>query len=248
MRVEKYLRDVIKKDGAAHLTLIDPEKQPPERASLIASEAARAGTDGLMVGGSTGAQGRLLDRTVLAIKRATDLPVILFPASERGISRHADAIFFMSMLNSTDPYFITGAQAAGAPLVEKFGLEAIPMGYLVVEPGGTVGKVGKARLVARDDWRTAANYALAAEYLGMRFFYLEAGSGVEQPVPERMVSAVRRATRMVLIVGGGIRTPEAASKRVKAGADIIVTGTLAERSSNRFSALSSLIRAVKSAR
>ncbi|MEM2250514.1 MAG: geranylgeranylglyceryl/heptaprenylglyceryl phosphate synthase [Candidatus Hadarchaeales archaeon] len=248
MKVENYLRRVIKRDGAAHLTLIDPAKQSPGEAAYIVSEADRAGTDGIMVGGSTGAFGRLLDDTILEIKKVTDLPVILFPASERGISRYADAIFFMSMLNSQDPYFITGAQVRGAPIVRKFGLESIPMGYLVVEPGGTVGKVGKAKLIPRNDWQLAANYAIVAEYLGMRFFYLEAGSGADKPVPVGMVKAVKKATNLVLIVGGGIKTPEMAAERVAAGADIIVTGTLVEKAADVFSVLSSLIRATKAAR
>jgi phosphoglycerol geranylgeranyltransferase len=248
MRVERYLRCVIERDGAAHLTLVDPAKQSPSEVPAMISDAQAAGTDGIMVGGSTESFGRILDETVLAIKSTTDLPVILFPASESGISRHADAIFFMSMLNSRDPYFITGAQAAGAPIVRRYGLEAIPMGYLVVEPGGTVGKVGKARLVRRSDSRLAVGYALAAQYFGMRFFYLEAGSGADRPVPVRMVSAVRKETSMVLIVGGGIRTPDAAAERVKAGADIIVTGTLAEDPSGRLEKLTKLVKAVKSAR
>lgn len=41
----------------------------------------------------------------------------------------------MSLLNSNNPYWIIGAQALGAPAVKKMGIEALPMGYLVVEPG-----------------------------------------------------------------------------------------------------------------
>lgn len=248
MKVESYLRRVVKRDGAAHLTLIDPAKQSPGKAAAMVSEADRAETDGIMVGGSTGAFGRLLDDTILEIKKVTSLPVILFPASERGISRYADAVFFMSMLNSRDPYFITGAQTRGAPIVRRFGLEPIPMGYLVVEPGGAVGRVGKAELIPRNDWQLAANYAMAAEYLGMRFFYLEAGSGAKKPVPVGMVKTVREATNLTLIVGGGIKTPKMAADRVAAGGDIIVTGTLVEKATDVLSALRPLIQAIKSSR
>ncbi|MEW5995764.1 MAG: geranylgeranylglyceryl/heptaprenylglyceryl phosphate synthase, partial [Candidatus Zixiibacteriota bacterium] len=100
MRVEEYLKRKIAEDGAAHLTLIDPAKQKPELAAKIAADAASAGTDGIMVGGSTSAGGKVLDETLLEIKKVTKLPTILFPASEAGVSGHADAIFFMSMLNS----------------------------------------------------------------------------------------------------------------------------------------------------
>jgi phosphoglycerol geranylgeranyltransferase len=245
MKVERYLSRVIDRDGAAHLTLIDPAKQPPGVAGQIASDAERAGSAGIMVGGSTRAGGKILDQTVRAVKRKVKLPVILFPAGETGISRHADAIFFMSMLNSTDPYFISGAQRLGAPLVRKFKLESLPMAYLVVEPGGAAGRVGKADLIPRDKPELAAAYSMAARYLGMRFVYLEAGSGAGMPVPVDMVKAARRAIDGTLVVGGGIRKPKAASDRVKAGADVIVTGTLVERSADRVARIKEIVRAIK---
>lgn len=245
MKVEERLKRIISLDGAAHLTLIDPEKQSPEQAGVMASDAEAAGTDGIMVGGSTRAGGKLLDDTVVSIKRNTELPVILFPASEAGISSHADAIFFMSMLNSRDVYYITGAQTLGAPIIKKLGLEPIPMAYLVVEPGGTVGRVGRAELIPRDDKELAVAYALAAQYFGMRLVYLEAGSGADRPVPVEMVRAVREATDVILIVGGGIKTPEAAAERVRAGADIIVTGTIVEQSDDRRARISEIVTAIK---
>jgi len=247
MKVEERLMKAVTRDGAAHLTLIDPAKQEPKVASEIASDAASAGSDGIMVGGSTRAGGEVLDQTVLAIKKATKLPVILFPASEAGVSKHADAIFFMSLLNSRDPYFITGAQKHGAPLVKKFGLEPLPMAYIIIEPGEAAGRVGKAELISRDKPELAAAYALAAQCLGMRFVYLEAGSGAATPVPVEMVKEVRSAIDVTLIVGGGIRTAEAAAERVKAGADIIVTGTLVERAADRVKKIFEIVKAIKSA-
>jgi len=246
-RVEEHLLKIISTEGAAHLTLIDPAKQLPAVAREIASGAFRAGTDGIMVGGSTRAVGKLLDETVLEIKRAVDLPVILFPPSEAGLSKHADAVFFMSMLNSRDPYFISGAQRRGAPIVREFGLEPIPTAYLVVEPGGAAGRVGKADLIPRSRPELAVAYVLAAQYLGIRFVYLEAGSGAKQPVPVAMVEAVGKATNATLIVGGGIRTPQVAAERVRAGADIVVTGTLVERAAERVKRISELVAAIKSA-
>ncbi len=245
MKVEERLKRVIAREGAAHLTLIDPAKQAPRVAAQIASDVASAGSDGIMVGGSTRASGSILDRTVMEIKKAIKLPVILFPASEAGVSRHADAIFFMSMLNSSDPYYITGAQKRGAPLVKQFNLEILPMAYLLVEPGGAAGRVGKADLIPRTKPELAVAYALTAQYLGMRFVYLEAGSGAAIPVPTNMVRAVRRATRATLIVGGGIKTPREAVERVKAGADVIVTGTIVEHVKNRAAEIHEMVKAVK---
>jgi phosphoglycerol geranylgeranyltransferase len=243
--VENHLLSVITRDGAAHLTLIDPAKQSPKVAGEIASDAEIAGSAGIMVGGSTRAGGQLLDKTVMAIKNSSGLEVILFPASEAGISRHADAIFFMSMLNSRDPYFISGAQMLGAALVKKYKLEVLPMAYLIVEPGGEAGRVGKADLIPRKKSELAAAYALAAKYLGMKLVYLEAGSGAEVPVPVDMVKTVRKFFDGTLIVGGGIRTPKAAADRARAGADIIVTGTMVEKSSDRVARIGGIVRAIR---
>jgi phosphoglycerol geranylgeranyltransferase len=71
--------------------------------------------------------------------------------------------------------------------------------------------------------------ALASQYLGFRLIYLEAGSGADKPVPPEMVAAVSMFVNIPIIVGGGIRTPEAAAERVAAGAAFIVTGNVLEK-------------------
>ncbi|MFQ5887228.1 MAG: geranylgeranylglyceryl/heptaprenylglyceryl phosphate synthase, partial [Candidatus Hydrothermarchaeales archaeon] len=98
MSVFEYLKERTS-NGTIHLTLLDPEKQTPEEAGDIALSASRGGTSGIMVGGSTDIIQSKLDETVKAIKSKVDLPVILFPGDVSGVSMHADAIFFMSLLN-----------------------------------------------------------------------------------------------------------------------------------------------------
>jgi phosphoglycerol geranylgeranyltransferase len=134
----------------------------------------------------------------------------------------------MSLLNSVDPYFLVGAQILGAPLVKKYGLEPIPMGYIIVGEGGTAGIVGKAIPVPYEKTELAAAHALAGKYLGMRFIYLEGGSGAKNPVPPQMIRVVKSFSEAYIIVGGGIRTKEQAMDAASAGADIIVTGNLIE--------------------
>lgn len=245
MKVENYLNEKIIREGAAHLTLIDPAKQEPKIAGRMARDAEDGGTDGIMVGGSTFATGKLLEKTVVEIKKSVNLPVILFPANERGICKHADAIFFMSLLNSRNPYFISGAQRLGAPIVRRYGIEPIPMAYIIIEPGGKVAKVGGANAIPRNRPDLAADYALAGQYLGMRFIYLEAGSGANKPVPIKIIKKVRETVASKLIVGGGIRTPSAAADRVKAGANIIVTGTLVEKSADRIAKIKEIVEKIK---
>lgn len=229
MNVESYLRERLK-ERKLHLTLIDPEEQSPDKAVEIAKNAISGGTDGIMLGGST-TDSIELDLTAKALQKSIDVPIILFPGNISGVSKYADAIFFMSLLNSSNPYWIIGAPALGAPLIKKLDIETISMGYLVVEPGGTVGWVGDAKLIPRAKPDIAMAYAMAAEFFGMKLLYLEAGSGANQPIPEEIIVKVKKSTDLILIVGGGIRDGETARKIVDAGADIIVTGTVVENSS-----------------
>lgn len=228
--VEQYLIDKIDSEKVIHVTLIDPEKVTSSQALAIAETAKAGGTSAIMVGGSTFVSTKHLDNVIKAIKREVKLPVILFPNNVTGISRYADAIWFMSLLNSTDPYFIIGAHVLGAPLIKKYHLEPIPMGYIIVGEGGTAGIVGKAIPIPYDKPELAAAHALAGQYLGMRFIYLEAGSGAKSPVPQEMIRVVKQFIDVPLIVGGGIRSKDQAVAAASAGADIIVTGNVVENS------------------
>lgn len=227
-KVETYLHNKLRTEGPVQMTLFDPEKVDIEKVGLVAKQAEKAGTGAIMVGGSTIASSREIDAVSKILKKNVKVPIILFPNNISGVSPYADAIWFMTLLNSSDPYFIIGAQALAAPLIKRYKLEAMPMGYIIIGRGGAAGLIGSARALPYDKPEIATILALAAQYLGMRFVYLEAGSGAEQPVPPSMVSMVRQAIDSTLIVGGGIRTGETALELAKAGADIIVTGTLVE--------------------
>jgi phosphoglycerol geranylgeranyltransferase len=231
--VEKYLLEKIESEGSIHITLVDPEKVTPPQASRIASKARLGETAAIMIGGSTFVSAAHLDDVVKAVKHTVKIPIILFPNNVTGISRYADAIWFMSLLNSVDPYFLIGAQVLGAPLVKKYSIEPIPLGYVIVGEGGTAGVIGKAVAVPYNKPELAAVHALAGQYLGMRFIYLEAGSGAKNPVPPDMVRAVKHYVDVPLIVGGGIRSREQALAAASAGADIIVTGNVVEESGVR---------------
>lgn len=245
--VEKYLLDKVESEGSIHITLIDPEEVTPPQASRIVNKAKLSDTSAIMIGGSTFVSSAHLDDVVKAVKRTVKIPIILFPNNVTGISRYADAIWFMSLLNSVDPYFLMGAQILGAPLVKKFGIEPIPLGYLIVGEGGTAGVVGKAIPIPYNKPELAAAHALAGQYLGMRFIYLEAGSGAKNPVPPDMIRVVRHYVDIPMIVGGGIRSREQALAAASAGADIIVTGNVVEESGMR-RRVSEIIEGIKRGR
>jgi phosphoglycerol geranylgeranyltransferase len=226
-KVERYLEDRLQ-GGPIHFTLIDPDKSPGDRAATVARRAVEHGSHVILLGGSTGISREGMGRAAAAVKKAVEVPVVIFPEGPGSLAPEADAVLFMSLLNSRNLDLVIRTHARAAPTVRSMGLEPIPMGYLVIAPGMRVGEVGQVDVVARDDVASATGYALAAQYLGMRFIYLEAGSGAPEPVPASMVRAVRAAVEIPVIVGGGIRSGADARALLEAGANVLVTGTITE--------------------
>lgn len=229
-----------------HITLIDPAKQDPNTAANRAMVAVECGSSMIFVGGSTDTPDEIVHATCKAIQEAFELrafassqdpdsdeeqwhiPVVLFPGGAHALSPAADAITFMMLMNSSIRRFLVGEQIRGAPYLEKFGVEALPTGYLVCAPGGRVGEVGQAELIQPDQTEHVYSYALTARMFGFKLLYLEAGSGAENQVHPRLIETARSVDNLTLLVGGGIRTPEQAVLAANAGADWIVTGTLTE--------------------
>lgn len=234
--VEKYILHRIRKSPIC-AALIDPEDFSPRQATEAAEAALEAHVGLILVGGSTLSDQRRLDDVVRSIKRITNnvtkshhmsqtTPVVLFPGNVTGVSRFADAILFSSLLNSTNPYFIVGAQALGAIEVFKTGIESIPMGYLVFGNQSAAGFIGQVNSLPSSKPNLAMIYSLAAKYLGMRTLYLEGGSGASEPISPDVIRSVRRVYDGILITGGGITTVQAANRATSAGADILVVGNL----------------------
>ena len=246
-KIERYIKREISKDGTISFALIDSENISLEMTTRIASNTESCGVKSILVGGSTAIDQLELYNIVKTIKKGVKIPVILFPGNVTGISPNADAILFGSLLNSDNPYFITEVQALGAISVRKYGLEAIPMGYIVIGEGGAIGFVGRARGIPSNKPELVAMYALAAKYMGMRFVYLEAGSGVTSHISSSIVTKVRDVFDGILIVGGGIRRVEDAIKVAKAGADVLVIGTLLENK-NFMPRLKEIVKGIKNMR
>jgi phosphoglycerol geranylgeranyltransferase len=226
--VELYLLNKIKKEGTIHLSLIDPEITRPKEAVAIAKILEDYGTSAIMIGGSTIASVSIIDEVVKAIKENVNIPVILFPSNLTSISKHADAILFMSLLNSNNPMFITGFQALAAPIIKKHDIETISLAYIIIGGESTAAYIGRAHTIPYEANKIATSYALAGEYLGTHFIYLEAGSGSKHSISPKMIAMVKKNVTIPVIVGGGIRDWVNADLIAKAGADAIVTGTVIE--------------------
>jgi phosphoglycerol geranylgeranyltransferase len=230
MQTWQKLLEIREQRGAGYIVLIDPDKLSLEENIKLAAQAEKEDADCIFIGGSL-LSTPIFDELVKQIKSAVTIPVIIFPGGVQQISRHADAILFMSVISGRNPDLLIGQHVLGAPIVKMLNLETISTGYMLIESGKVTSAefMSNTKPIPRDKPDIAVAHALAAEYLGMKLIYLEAGSGALHPVPDEMIQAVARTCSLPIIVGGGIRTPEVAAQKVKAGASFIVTGNVLEK-------------------
>lgn len=229
MKLLEKLNEICNRQGAGYAVLLDPDTIGLKKAPAAAAACEAAGADLVLAGGSL-LFSNDFDDWVRAVKKEITVPLILFPGNGYQLSAHADGLLFMSLLSGRNPHFLIGEQVSAAPRVRAAGLDTAATAYLLIESGSatSVAFMSDSRPIPAAKPGIAAAHALAARYLGMELIYLEAGSGAANPVPCEIIRAVRDAAGLPVIAGGGIRTPEAAAERVRAGASFVVTGTVLE--------------------
>ena len=233
MNIYNHLLNTIQSKGAAYLILLDPDNLPLSKIASFIRHCEKSGVDGFLIGGSLMTSGDL-DSFLETVKVETSLPLIIFPGSINQISSVADAILFLSVISGRNPEHLIGKHVTDSSLIKRAKIEPISTGYILVESGVTTTAIymSGSLPVPRNKPEIAAATALAGEYLGMKFIYLEAGSGAQDSVSDEMVKAVSKECSVPIIVGGGIRTPQVARKKVENGASIIVTGNFFEDENN----------------
>ena len=214
--------EITKKHSLA--LLLDPEKANLD--ALPITDLCHP--DYIFVGGSTGGDTTDFIRALKEKLPITNhqLPIILFPGNSSQFSPEADGILFLSLLSGNNPEYIVGQQIKSARAVHDSHLDFVPTAYVLIDGGvetSTMRVTGTKPLDPKDV-KTIVDTCIAAELMGKKAIYLEAGSGAITPVSTDIIKAVREAVSVTLIVGGGIRTPEAMNAAYRAGADIVVIG------------------------
>ncbi len=244
-KVEAYLRETIEKDGVVFFGLIDPMDENKGNPLKFAKVFDEAGADIILIGGSIGAEGETFNNAVKRIKEAVSKPVVLFPGNIGGVSKNADALYFMSLLNSNNPYWITGAQALAAPMIAASKLEAIPTSLLIIEPGETVGWIGEAKPIPYHKPDIAVAYALAGKLLGQRVTILERGSGAPGPASPEMFKAVKEAVGHPVICAGSSKTMDDIKTTIMAGADGVHIASLVQHAEDPLDMAKKLVHFTK---
>jgi putative glycerol-1-phosphate prenyltransferase len=202
--------------------------------------------DYFFVGGSLVISNHL-DECIRQIKKACNIPVVLFPGSPSQVSRYADALLYLSLISDRNPELLIGQHVVSAPFVKKSGLEIMPTGYMVIDGGAptTVSYISNATPIPSDKNDIAMCTAMAGEMLGMKLIYMDAVSGAKSPITEDMIKSVAQHIEVPLIIGGGITDAEKAYLNCKAGADIIVEGNAIEKDASLIKEISDAIHSVQ---
>lgn len=233
MTTLEHLLQIKRDRGAGYLLLVDPDKIDKAKFPAFIRESTASGVDAFLVGGSLMLSNEF-DITLKTIKENTKAPVIIFPGSVSQVSPEADAILFLLLISGRNPDHLIGNQVIAAPIIKRMGLEAISTGYMLIDGGNVTSAefMSNTKPIPREKIDIAVAHALAAELIGLKMLYLEAGSGAKQSVPDEMIKKVAQYCSLPVITGGGICTPEEARNKIKAGASFVVTGTIIEQNSN----------------
>ena len=225
--------------------LLDPEKADLSALPITPD----CHPDYIFVGGSTGGDTTafvkvLKEKLSLSAKRSVSkavctlsgeagqdgrMPIVLFPGNASQFTPEADAILYLSLLSGDNPEYLVHQQVRAARAIHGSSITVIPTAYILIDGGvetSTMRVTGTKPLnpLNAEGIQTIIDTCIAAELMGKKAIYLEAGSGAQISVSPDIIREVRKNTSIPLIVGGGIRTPEAMQAAYSAGADIVVIG------------------------
>lgn len=239
----EHLLAVRQRRGAGYLTLLDPDRLALDELENRALACADAGADAILVGTSLMLSASGNTQLFERLRTLVEIPVISFPGDAGQVVSTADAILFLSMVSGRNAELLIGQHVRAAPLLKEAGVEVIPTAYMLIESGTltSVEYMSATRPIPRAKDDIAMAHALAAQYLGMKLVYLETGSGAAASVPASMIRQVSAYVDLPVIVGGGVRDPEAAREKVEAGAAFVVTGTAVEDDPGRLRDLAAAV-------
>ena len=215
--------------------LIDPEKMDLKNITRFLKKVHNSIATHIFVGGSTDINNET-ENLVLAVKKETNLPVVLFPGDVSQITNKADGILFLSLLSGRNPKYLIDQQIEAAPILKKTSLEIIPTGYILIDGKKETAtqKVSNTKPISQENTTLILDTSLAGEFSGKKLIYLEAGSGATEVVSDIIIKQVSKIISVPLIIGGGIRSKKQLEKAFTAGADLVVIGTAFENDESFF--------------
>lgn len=210
--------------------LIDPDTPKLQQEKII-TLANKTNAAFIFLGGSLLQYPEAFEENVVFLKQRTTIPIILFPGDNTQVSESADALLLLSLISGRNPEYLIGQHVKAAKKLKALSVELISTGYILVDGGSvsTTQKVTQTQPILATDIPQIVSTAIAAEQLGMKLIYLEAGSGARNPVSAEIIHAVKKEVSLPVICGGGVRNVQTATQILQAGADILVLGNVLEK-------------------
>ena len=245
MKIKQHILDAHANNKKLFAVLIDPDKVDNASLTGIIERGVAAKVDLFFLGGSLLTKD-VLESVAQQIKANCTIPVILFPGNGMQVTAAADAILFLSLISGRNPDLLIGQQVQAAPMVKQSGIEVLSTAYMLIDGGTatTVSYISNTMPIPANKPDIAACTAMAGEMLGLSLFYLDAGSGAKEAIPTNLIQKVRNHISAPIIVGGGIRSAEAALAACNAGADIIVVGNAIEKDPSLLNTIAAAIHQV----
>ncbi|NOT37557.1 MAG: geranylgeranylglyceryl/heptaprenylglyceryl phosphate synthase [Saprospiraceae bacterium] len=244
MRESIYLqlieRKAIQKKSFA--VLIDPDHLKINNLETIIKISNKCKVDYFFIGGSLILQDRL-EETLRLIKENSLIPTVLFPGNGFQISNNADALLFLSLVSGRNPEYLIGKQIEAAPKLRMTSLEIISTAYMLIDGmnSNTASYISQTQPIPHNKPEVALATALAAQYLGFKTIFMDAGSGAKASISTDMVQRVAQMSEVPLIIGGGITSGQKAKELYQAGADLIVIGNAIEKDPSLIAEITSMI-------
>tara|TARA_X000001036_G_C20674646_1_gene803713 strand:- start:1055 stop:1777 length:723 start_codon:yes stop_codon:yes gene_type:complete len=215
------------------LALIDPDFKNDDILDELINSINMNNFSGVLVGGST-ISDKNYPLRIKKIKKYINKPLILFPGSSEQISKYADAILFTTLLSGRNPKYLIEEQIKGVERINNYKLTVISTGYLLIASDHKTSVETTSQTTALDpnDFSNILNHVLVAEYFGMKFVYLEMGSGAKYPVSYKLVNHLTKKVKIPIIVGGGIKHKDQLIELKEAGAKYVVLSTVLEQNPN----------------
>jgi len=232
--IEKWFEEKKSSGQCGLLMLIDPDRETPETLAKRALQGQNAGVDAILVGSSI-LIGSGFCQTVISIKEKVDIPVFIFPGKSDQLTSDADGVFFLSLISGRNPRWLIEEQVCAAPQIKRMGLSTLSVAYMLIESGQTtaVEFMSNTRPIPANKPDIVIAHVLAAEMMGFKCVFLEAGSGAENPVSGDLIRKIKSVSDINLIVGGGIRTLKSAKDLSSNGANFVVMGNVFENNSDQ---------------
>ncbi|EKB49376.1 geranylgeranylglyceryl/heptaprenylglyceryl phosphate synthase [Cecembia lonarensis] len=203
--------------------------------------------DFIFIGGSLIQQDNVTELIKMIRENVPHLPIVIFPGNALQFSPNADALLFLSLISGRNPDLLIGQHVAVAPLIEKSNIEVLPTGYLLIDGGKrtSVHYMSQTIPLPNHSPELTVATALAGYYLGLKYFYLDAGSGAAEPVNPKIIKAMKKRIAAPLLVGGGLNNIEKIRQAYLAGADIVVIGNGAEKSIKLLKEVSDFLESIR---